>query len=195
VINDPKAAKVTRAAKALTILGVFCLAFGGYMYFSETGKAAEMDSRLAAETKKLDQAKQDAENVDPTGNFHRIQGDRVVQVFSHRLQQAAKDSGVQVEKASQDKNVDPYLPVSGGKQPPTGWGMVKYEFELSGPTRAVMGVVREMTSSGLAFEIEVINLMRKPGNSGSGEILGKFTVHLVTRGGTPTPPPPAGGTS
>lgn len=184
---------MARAAKAFIILGVLCLAFGGYIFVSETTKAAAMESRLAAETTKLAQAKQDAENIDPTGNFHRIQGDRIVQVFSHRLQQAANKSGVQVEKASQDKNVDPYLPVSGGKQPPAGWGMVKYEFELSGPTRAVIGVVREMTDSGLAFEIKMVNLMRKSGTSGSGDILGKFTVHLITRGGTPTPP--AGGAS
>ncbi|MBX3095957.1 MAG: hypothetical protein KF812_03770 [Fimbriimonadaceae bacterium] len=180
--------KMERLTKMMVAFGVLAVLFGGYTFMSESKQAADLQSRLTEESKKLAQAQQDAENVDPNGNFHRITGDRVVQVFSHRLQEEAQAAGIRVEKASQDKNIDPLLPAGNAPQAPSGWGMVQYEFELSGQTRSVLGVVRKMAESGLAFEIESLGLMRKPGTTGNGEVLGRFTVRLVTRGGAVTPP-------
>lgn len=180
--------KMTRVTQILMALGGVSLLLGGYTFFTESKQASAFESRFVTESAKLAQAEKDAENVDPTGNFHRITGDRIVQVFSHRLQEEAMEAGIRVEKASQDKNIDPYLPAGTGTPPPAGWGMVQYEFELSGQTRSVLGVVRKMAESGLAFEIESMGLIRKPGNNGSGEVLGRFTVRLVTRGGAVVPP-------
>lgn len=171
--------RITMLFIAVSVLAVL---FGGYMFFANTKTIIAKASELATESSQLEQARKDAEELDLEGNYHRIQGTKIIQTFSAILEIKAKARGLTVSKATPGDDIDAYQSLSGGTPSVAGWGVIKFEFEMRGSVREMHALIKELATIGLPFELEVVDFrLEKAGNNRKEEVRAVVIANLVTR--------------